>query len=315
MPTVAVACTLCGKEIWRYPKHLARIAKPYCGHECQHLNRPKDNLVTVQCGQCGLPVTVRKDHLRKSKSGHLFCNHHCAATYHNTHKTTGTRRSKLEVWLETQLRTLYPDLDIHCNRTDAISAELDFYFPALRLAVELNGPTHYEPIYGPDKLDRVQKNDHRKFQACGEAGISLAVIDTSRIKYLKPAKAQEILRFVCGLVDQNVSRCLTEGLSTTSTDPMRGRTTVAAPLSPSPARFSATVLLERAMRWKTELDAGMTRSELAQRERVHVSIVARTLGILRLPGELKQRLLSRDPSLQNMTGKTAIRISRGHTTT
>ena len=89
---------------------------------------------------------MRKE-ARGSKSGHLFCNHSCAATYNITHKTVGTRRSKLEVWLESQLRELYPNLTLLPNDKTAINSELDFYFPELKLAFELNGIFHYEPIY------------------------------------------------------------------------------------------------------------------------------------------------------------------------
>ena len=36
-------------------------------------------------------------------------------------------RSKLEKWLEEQLIKMYPNLEIHFNRKDAINSELDIY--------------------------------------------------------------------------------------------------------------------------------------------------------------------------------------------
>lgn len=113
-----------------------------------------------------------------------FCSHSCSATYNNTHKTHGTKRSKLEIWLEEQLTTLYSNLEIHFNRKDAINSELDIYIPSLSLAFELNGIFHYEPIYGKEKLEKIQNNDGRKFQACLENNIELCIIDTSsQIKF------------------------------------------------------------------------------------------------------------------------------------
>ena len=40
-----------------------------------------------------------------------------------------------------------------------INSELDFYFPNLKLAIEINGPLHYKPIYGKDKLIQIQNNN------------------------------------------------------------------------------------------------------------------------------------------------------------
>lgn len=57
--------------------------------------------------------------------------------------------------------------------------ELDFYFPELRFAIELNGIVHYEPIYGQDKFERIQNNDKQKMLRCLELGIELMVINVS----------------------------------------------------------------------------------------------------------------------------------------
>ena len=69
----------------------------------------------------------------------------------------------MEVWLEGRLTALHPSLEFHFNRKDAIGSELDIYVPALKLAFELNGIYHYEPIHEPSKLAAVQGNDGRKF--------------------------------------------------------------------------------------------------------------------------------------------------------
>jgi hypothetical protein len=141
---------------------------------------------------------------RKSKSGNRFCSRSCAATYNNLHKTTGTRRSKLEVWLEEQLRKLYPDLKILFNAKEAINAELDIHFPDLNLAFELNGIYHYEPIHGPKKLASIQTNDHRRFSACAEKGIALCIIDVSTMTYFKPTKGQYYLNIITNIINNKL---------------------------------------------------------------------------------------------------------------
>ncbi len=161
--------------------------------------------MAVPCGYCGAEVSrVRFAH-ENSKSGHVFCNRTCAVTYNNTHKTTGIRRSKLEMWLEAQLRVLYPDLTLlACDKT-TINSELDLYFPDLKLAFELNGILHYEPIYGPEKLAQIQNNDHRKFAACIENSISLCIIDSSHMKHFKESKAASFLALMTNIIDQKLS--------------------------------------------------------------------------------------------------------------
>lgn len=54
--------------------------------------------------------------------------------------------------------------------------ELDFYIPNLKLAIELNGITHYEPVYGEDKLKRQQLNDTIKRNECKRLGIRLVEV-------------------------------------------------------------------------------------------------------------------------------------------
>jgi hypothetical protein len=102
--------------------------------------------------------------------------------------------------LEEKLKGLLPGLEIHFNHKDAIKSELDIYVPALKIAFELNGIFHYEPIYGDNKLDDIKSNDLRKIFACAEVGISLCVIDVSTLKYFKESNANRFLDIILRII-------------------------------------------------------------------------------------------------------------------
>jgi hypothetical protein len=150
------------------------------------------------CKQCSKSFFKRCCQIKITKNH--FCSKSCAATYNNTHKTKGIKLSKLEVYLQEQLTKLYPTLEIHYNRKDAINSELDIYIPSLKLAFELNGIFHYEPIFGEEKLSQIKNNDSRKYQACIEKGISLCIIDVSQQKYFKPETSKKYLDIICGII-------------------------------------------------------------------------------------------------------------------
>lgn len=169
-------CKNCNKEYSIYEHYvkssLSRKSTPsFCSFTCMKVFRsvPYED---VECKQCG------KRFSSKVKAKSKFCCRSCSTTYNNTHKTHGIRVSKLEKWIQQKLSDTYPNLEIHFNRKDAINSELDIYIPSLKLAFELNGVFHYEPIYGPEQLQKLQNNDNRKFQACLERGIELCIIDT-----------------------------------------------------------------------------------------------------------------------------------------
>lgn len=188
-------CDYCKNKFSRLPKEDAsrrnkNSVKSYCSLKCKGLdNRNRKN---IPCKNCNKMTERVISHIETN----TFCSKSCSAKYNNTHKTHGTRRSKLERWLEEKLKNKYPNFEIHFNRKDAINSELDIYIPKLKLAFELNGIYHYEPIYGPEKLASIKNNDQRKFQACLENKIELCIIDTSGFDYFKEDKAKKFLNII-----------------------------------------------------------------------------------------------------------------------
>ena len=177
------------------PNHpLYKHVADFCSEKCRDASNK--NKVDLTCDTCGNSISKVPSQIHP----HNFCSQSCAATYQNTHKTTGIRRSKLEKYLEEQLALQYPSLEIHYNKTDAINSELDIYIPSLKLAFELNGIFHYEPIFGAERLSKIQNNDQRKFQACLERGIEMCSIDASGFKNFKPDKALKYLHIILAII-------------------------------------------------------------------------------------------------------------------
>jgi hypothetical protein len=178
-----------------------RNALKFCSKEC----RRKNQIIKIKtfCNNCGIELLKIPSSI--SLSSHSFCSKSCAATWNNSHKNKGYRRSKLENWIESELTKQYPNIQIDYNKTESINAELDIFIPSLKLAFELNGIFHYEPIYGHKKLQSTQTNDHRKFQACSEKNISLCVIDTTSMKYFREGKADVFLKIITNIINKNLA--------------------------------------------------------------------------------------------------------------
>jgi len=209
-------CKHCGKTFYKEKHRIQNTKKgetsEYCSLICfgQSVHPP----IFINCEQCSKKFKIQISRIKKSK--HHFCSQSCSATYNNMHKTKGTKISKLERWLETKLPILYPNLEFHFNRKDAINSELDIYIPSLKLAFELNGIFHYEPIYGEDKLSKIQNNDNRKCQACHERNIELCIIDVSTFQHFKEGKAMKFLKIIQDIILLKISRIASDSIGETT---------------------------------------------------------------------------------------------------
>jgi hypothetical protein len=201
---VPLRCTQCDKVYTLKQKFVKSYIKKYdlnfCSQKCRAQSEKKQQ--KVACKTCGTEVIRKRKEIKKTKNN--FCSLSCSATYHNKNKKYGTKRSKLEVWLEGQLLHLYPNLEFHFNQNDTIGSELDIYIPSLKLAFELNGIFHYEPIFGVDKLEKTQNTDSNKFQRCIEHEISLCVVDISQQKYFKVSTSKKYLDIITNIIDKNI---------------------------------------------------------------------------------------------------------------
>lgn len=168
------------------------VVGKYCSHKC--LADSKKNRINVTCSNCNISLERRPCEISQSKN--VFCSKSCAATYNNKHKSAGIRRSKLEVWIETELTNLFTNLEIHFNKKTTIGCELDIFIPSLKLAFEINGILHYQKIYGDRKFAQIQKNDENKKNKCEQHGIELYSIDTRLHNHVNRKNSQKYIDYI-----------------------------------------------------------------------------------------------------------------------
>jgi len=193
-----IKCSQCETIFLVWPYMLKeKWINRFCSRTCRGLFYTTK--IVLSCKTCNKDIT--KKPCDKKRTNNDFCSKSCAAKHNKNVHPNGSNRSKFEIWIETRLTELYPNLEIHYNRKDAINSELDIYIPSLKLAVELNGIYHYEPIWGEEKLKYTQNNDQRKFQACLENKIELCIIDSSKISYIKESRCLPYLKIITDLID------------------------------------------------------------------------------------------------------------------
>ena len=172
-------CLHCNKDVLKFKSEIRKNPdKVFCNNNCasQHnwKTRPKpDTRKSYLCKLCNKEV-FRYEADIKSKA--IFCSLHCSGTYYSQF-TKRKERSNLELFLLVKLQENFPYLKVICSDREQCSGlELDFYFPDLKMAIEINGPVHYDPIYGEKYLESIQERDSRKAKICESKNIELLSI-------------------------------------------------------------------------------------------------------------------------------------------
>lgn len=211
-------CDICNKEFYKTKHSLYFKFKKkdkdkeidLCSRKC--IGEFRNIKKSFNCFLCEKIIYKKLSEIKKNKSGKFFCSSSCSAIYGNANRTNkGCRRSKLEIWLESQLYKIYPNIEIHYNRKDAIKSELDIYIPQLKLAIELNGAFHYAPIFGKEKLERIKYNDERKHIECLKLGIYLYTIDTTKPKQFSKKGSVKILQKVRKIINEKINLAPLQG--------------------------------------------------------------------------------------------------------
>ncbi len=178
---IKLICDECGKDYERtVAEHNAGTRRAYknlfCSRVCSGKFNTRINTITKPCSNCKKLTTRRSGELKGNKTGNIFCDHTCAAHFNNKFRKK-SRRSKIEIALYDLLVKTYPQLSITPNdKTMLEGLEVDIAIPSLKLAIEWNGIVHFKPIYGKEKLAKIQEKDRIKQQIAVLNNINLIVI-------------------------------------------------------------------------------------------------------------------------------------------
>lgn len=181
--------------IRRNTKLSQQNAGKFCSNDCNNKFRTKQ-LIERNCAFCGNIVLKHEHELKQSSSELYFCNRSCSCSHKNIYKKSGFRFSKMEKYLRNMLEIDFPNLNILYNDRKTLKLELDILIPSIHLAFELNGITHFLPIFGEEKFSRIKGNDYKKSSLCYEKGITLHQIDISHINHFNETDGLKIYQFI-----------------------------------------------------------------------------------------------------------------------
>lgn len=180
--------TLIKKQIWRK----LRNNRPFvCSNLClyKHKHKCDSLIIKTTCFRCGTQIKRYKRHIT-CYNNKVFCTQNCRATHNNTHRVTGLRRSKAEQYLISLIRNDFPNLVIIENDHTKLPSklEIDILIKDKNIAIEINGPTHYFPIYGETHFNKIQNRDTQKQKELQQLGINLIILDISKLGYFPKTK-------------------------------------------------------------------------------------------------------------------------------
>lgn len=176
------------------------IGPKCCSKKCT--DEYKSKKIRLKCSYCDVDIVKKPRDIKRNKN--FFCQQSCAAKFRNKNRVSVYKRSKLEKWIEEELNIRY-DFEIKFNTKVEIGRELDIYVPHIKLAFEINGIFHYQPIFGVDRLNKIIENDNKKYFLCSENKIKLCILNISDSKRFNKSKDIKYLNYIIDVIDNEIS--------------------------------------------------------------------------------------------------------------
>lgn len=179
--SVSTPCSNCEQIVVRAQSQIKGKSNIFCSKECH--DEFQTTKLKIKCNLCGKDFAQHKCIIERTKHGQNYCSHTCSSKV--VYK---------ESFIETEMEKLVKPIGLKYSRNDrsiVSPLELDFYFPDINYAIEINGLFHYEPIYGKETLLAQKERDSRKRRLCKEKGIILRVVKPGNCKdgtYMKRLK-------------------------------------------------------------------------------------------------------------------------------
>lgn len=115
---------------------------------------------------------------------------------HKAIRKASMEGSQIEKFMLIALRDFGYKVEFHRkNLIPNENLELDLFLPGLKTVIEIDGPTHFKPIWGAEKLLKNQKADRQKSGLVQAAGYCMIRIKYD-IKYWSEVQAQIIVEQV-----------------------------------------------------------------------------------------------------------------------
>lgn len=173
---ILINCDNCKISFKKNEKLILNSQNVFCSRACRDaftIGKKRVYHTEIKCSFCNNIFYKRPSYIKYQKkyNKHIFCSKICVGKFysHIIHV-----RSKIELYIEKMINLFFPEIRIYCNGK-YYGYELDIYFPQQNMAIELNGPFHYLPLNGINKLIRLQSRDIIRKVLCKNANVNLYV--------------------------------------------------------------------------------------------------------------------------------------------